>query len=249
MKSLIENQSRWLVMAGAMGLAASVASSAVTALTIAADSSLGSGVFEVTTDDGTTLPDGTFIWSLDSPMDIVDSGSGETIAHLLFGSIMMSTAGTVSHSFVLQSAGADTNFSLGSGLVNTGLLLNPEGRTSAGVTLTDTDGDGASLTGNMNGGMMFEAFYDNGAVFSNLLGGFGFGTAFDSQAIDGEFPGGDGNFASFAGPVNEIGIAWDFTLSANDSAGGTSVFAVIPAPATGLGFLVGAGLFSSRRRR
>jgi hypothetical protein len=249
MKSLIENQSRWLVMAGAMGLAASVASSAVTALTIAADSTLGSGVFEVTTDDGTTLPDGTFIWSLDSPMDIVDSGTGETIARLLFGSIMMSTAGTVSHSFVLQSAGVDTNFSLGSGLVNTGLLLNPEGRTSAGVTLTDTDGNGASLTGNMNGGMMFEAFYDDGAVFSNLLGGFGFGTAFGSQAIDGEFPGGDGNFAAFAGPVNEIGIAWDFTLSANDSAGGTSVFAVIPAPATGLGFLVGAGLFSSRRRR
>jgi hypothetical protein len=249
MKSLIENQSRWLVMAGAMGLAASVASGAVTALTIAADSSLGSGVFEVTTDDGTTLPDGTFIWSLDSPMDIVDGGTGETIARLLFGSIMMSTAGTVSHSFVLQSAGVDTNFSLGSGLVNTGLLLNPEGRTSAGVTLTDTDGNGASLTGNMNGGMMFEAFYDNGAVFSNLLGGFGFGTAFDSQAIDGEFPGGDGNFAAFAGPVNEIGIGWDFTLSANDSAGGTSVFAVIPAPATGLGFLVGAGLFSSRRRR
>ncbi len=250
MRSQILNQSRWLVMAGAVGLAASVASGADTALSIAANSSLGSGLFEVTMEDGTTLPDGTFIWSLDSPMDIVDSGSGETIARLLFGSIMMSTAGTVSHSFVVQSAGVDTNFSLGSALVNTGLIQNPEGRTSAGITLTDNDGDGAMLTGNMNGGNMFEAFYDNGAVFANLLGGpFGFGTAFDSRAMSDEYPGGDGNFAAFAGPLNEIGIAWDFTLSANDSAGGTSVFAVIPAPATGLGFLIGAGLFSGRRRR
>ena len=250
MQSLIGTQNRWLVMAGAVGLATSFASAgSVTALSFEASSTLGSGAFQVSMDDGTTLPDGTFVWSLSSPTDIVDAGSGATIAHLLFGSIMLGSTGVVSHSFVVQAAGVDTTFSIGSAVVNTGLIPFPSGRASAGITLTDNNGNGANLTGNMGGGSMFEAYYDGGAVFSNLLAGpFGFGTAFDSQATSDEYPGGAGNFAAFAGPVNQIGINWDFTLSANDSSGGTSVFVVIPAPA-GLGFFAGAGLLMGRRRR
>jgi hypothetical protein len=249
MQSLFENHSRWLVVAGAAGLSAGLASAGTTALSFGASSTLGSGVFEVSTDDGTTLPDGTFFWTLDTPRDIVDSNSGHTIAHVLFGSIMLSTSGSVSHSFVVQAAGADTTFQIGSALVNTPFIADPSGRASAGITLTDNDGDGAMLTGNQGNGMMFEAFYDNAAVFANLISGpFGFGTAFGSQATSDEYPAGAGNFAAFPGPVTEIGIAWDFTLSANDSSGGTSVFVVVPAPATGLGFIAGLGLFGRRRR-
>ncbi len=241
-------RSGWLV-AGVAGLAAANASADV-ALTIQASSTFGTGSFEVSTDDGMTLPDGTFIWVLNSPVDIVDTGSGATVASVLFGSIMFTTSGNVSHSFVVQAGNADTNFTLGSGVVSTPTIANPLGRASAGITLTDTNGNGANLTGMQAGGTMYEAYYDAGAVFANLIGGpFGFGTAFGSQATSDEYPAGAGNFAAFAGPLSEMGIEWSFGLTANDSAGGTSVFVVIPTPAAGVTMLVGAGLLSGRRRR
>lgn len=241
-------RSGWLV-AGVAGLAAATASADV-ALTIQASSSFGAGSFQVSTDDGITLPDGTFIWVLSSPVQIVDSGNGATIASVLFGSIMFTTSGNVSHSFVVQAGNADTNFSLGSGIVSTPNIANPLGRASAGVTLTDTNGNGATLTGLQAGGTMYEAYYDAGAVFANLISGpFGFGTPFDSRTTSDEYPAGAGNFAAFAGPLSEMGIQWAFRLTANDSAGGTSVFVVIPTPAAGATLLVGAGLLSGRRRR
>lgn len=241
-------RSGWLV-AGVAGLAAATANADV-ALTIQASSSIGAGSFQVSTDDGITLPDGTFIWVLNSPVQIVDSGTGASVASVLFGSIMFTTSGNVSHSFVVQAGNADTNFTLGSGIVSTPTFANPLGRASAGITLTDTNGNGANLTGMQAGGTMYEAYYDAGAVFANLIGGpFGFGTAFDTRTTSDEYPAGAGNFAAFAGPLTEMGIEWAFRLTANDSAGGTSVFVVIPTPAAGITMLVGAGLLSGRRRR
>lgn len=240
-------RSGWLV-AGVAGVAAATTYADV-ALTIEATSSFGTGSFQVSTDDGMTLPDGTFIWVLNAPMDIVDTGTGNSIAQIQFGSIMFTTAGNVSHSFVVQAGNADTTFSLGSAVVPTALIANPLGRASAGVTLTDNNGNGANMTGNF-GGSMFESYYDGGAVFADLINGpFGFAGAFGSQTTSDEYPAGAGNFAAFPGPVSEIGISWDFTLSANDSAGGTSVFVVIPTPGAGVTMLVGAGLLSGRRRR
>lgn len=248
----LNGQSRWLVAAGLAGLAAgSATAGTIPALTIDASSTMGTGSFQVDMDEGTTLPDGTFVWVLDGPTDIVDSGSGQTIAHILFGSIMLGASGNISHSFVLEAANADTHFILGSGLSPTATINNPMGRASAGVTLTDVDGNGANLTGMHAGGDLFQALYNNSSsVFTSLIGGpFGFATAFDSQATSDEYPAGAGNFAAFPGPVSQIGINWDFVLSANDSASGTSVFVVVPGPGAGLGFLVGAGLLSGRRRR
>lgn len=235
----------WLV-AGVAGFAA--VAQADIALTINASSSMGNGSLVVTTDDGVTLPDGTFIWVLNSPVNIVDSGNGNTIAEVQFGSIMFSTTGNVSHSFVVQAGGVDTHFTLSSGIVPMPPVANPLGRASAGVTLTDTNGNGAMLNGHQAGGDLFEAFYDSGQVFADLLNSPFFSTPFGTTTASDEYPAGAGNFAAFPGPVSQIGIEWDFTLSANDSAGGTSVFVVIPTPAAGATMLVGAGLIASRRR-
>ena len=245
------HESRWLIAVGvASVLSAGALAGPTTALRIDANSSLGSGYFEVTLDDGVTLPDGSFFWSLGAPVTITDTNSGMSIATLSFGSIMLGASGVVSHSFVVQAGNAATNFALGSGLVNLGPIANPYGRASSGITLTDTNGDGANLTGNFAGGTMFEAFYDAGAVFANLLTGpFGFATPFDSKAMSDEYPAGAGNFAAFTGPASQIGIHWDFLLSANDSAGGTSVFVVIPTPAAATMLLAGFGVMTSRRRR
>ncbi|RMH12357.1 MAG: hypothetical protein D6695_06955 [Planctomycetota bacterium] len=240
-------RSGWLVVSAA-GLAAATTASADIALTVEANSDLGTGIFQVSTDDGVTLPDGTFLWTLDAPVDLVDTGTGNTVATLSFGTIMLGSTGVVSHSFVVDAAGSDTHFTLGSGLVNVGPYANPLGRASAGMSLTDGNGNGATLTGNFAGGTLFNSFYDGGASFANLLAGPYTAGSFGSFADNDEYPAGAGNFAAFAGPASEIGIGWDFILSANDSASGTSVFTVIPTPAAGLTMLVGAGLLASRRR-
>lgn len=242
------SKNRWIVIGAAVGLAAGVASAGtVTALTIDATSSLGAGTFEVTTDQGTTLPDGSFIWSLLGPVDITDGGM--TIATVVEGSVLMSTTGGISHSFVVRAGGVNTSFSLGVLPFAVGPFANPWGRTSAGMTLTDTNGNGASLTGLGAGGTIFEAGYNSGSVFANLLTGPFAAGSFDSFATSDESPGGAGNFAPFGGPVTDMSLNWDFRLSANDSSGGTSVWVVIPAPAAGLGFIGGLGLLGARRRR
>ena len=71
--------------------------------------------------------------------------------------------------FPLETKITVTNFNVNSALVAFAPIVGSFGSASAGVTVTDTSGNGASLTGNFPGATSFQAEFNNGAVFADLV--------------------------------------------------------------------------------
>lgn len=189
-------------------------------------------------------------WSTTSAISIVDDVTSMPIATLSDVSIVYVEDPQVSFGFQVQAGSTNTTFTISSGVLSFATIDPAEAFATAGITLTDNNGNGAILTG-MNGG--------GGAYVSQYNGEVPGGTTFaefftspivaginGSNSVNAEFPGG-GAFASIGVPVNDISAQFRFTLTAGDSASGTSNFTVIPAPG-GLAIL-GLGLLSRRRRR
>lgn len=144
-----------------------------------------------------------------------------------------------------------TNFNVTAGALNTTFGFSSStlgvaptiytGQASAQVDVTDNDGDGATLAVTAGTGL-YRAQYNGATLFTQLL----------PTLVAGSFSGASQN-ASFGpvgiGPVlTDISGKFDFSLTPNDTATGTSVFNVIPGPGSfallGLG-----GLVAARRRR
>jgi len=129
--------------------------------------------------------------------------------------------------------------------------FNAEARASASLTLTDNDGNGAVAGGLYGVNEVYRANY-NGAipaptVFDDLVSGFGVG-AFTSSSLS--------DASAAAGVFLPIGVtnsqqaSYSFSLTANDSASGTSVYVTREIPAPGALALLGlGGLVIARRRR
>lgn len=152
----------------------------------------------------------------------------------------------VAINFTAIAGALPTNFTFSSGLLVFAPIAAPLATASAGVTVTDRNGNGATLTGGYLDGSAHKAAY-NGLV----PGGTNF-ASFNLNTATGAF--GTQVTTAGTGPLAPIGPAFDmssefsFTLSANDSVGGTSVFAIIPTPGS-LALIGATGLVLSRRRR
>ncbi|MCA9310179.1 MAG: hypothetical protein KDA21_03180, partial [Phycisphaerales bacterium] len=120
---------------------------------------------------------------------------------------------------------------------------------SASTTVTDNNGDGASLTGNFPGGGAYRAFYNDpgsvpgtGTVFGTLVGDTSAGAWGSASTSDTTGP-----FSLVGVPVTSMSAQWKFGVDAFSSASGTSVFTI---PAPGTAFALGVlGLPCVRRRR
>jgi hypothetical protein len=99
-------------------------------------------------------------------------------------------------------------------------LVNPVGTVSAGITLTDRNGNGATLTGGFAGGMAYQA--TAGGVFATLDPSFT--AAPHTTAIET----GNTGPTTIVGLVPNMTASFTFTLSAHDSASGTSFFEILP---------------------
>jgi hypothetical protein len=109
---------------------------------------------------------------------------------------------------------------------------------SVGGSVTDVNGDGATLTD--NGNPIYTSILDGAFVQTLLDPPQSYTTgAFGSEVV------GPASFGPipFGGPVNNfIGVTIQFTLSAGDIASFTSVFNVEPIPEPGTLLLLGSGL-------
>lgn len=206
-------------------------------------------VFEVHMSDGTWSDDGlTWEWTYDGDTFNFAGGGDDSLGGFDGASLSFELTArggnikTVNLGFDVFAGAQNTAFSIGSGpLVFDAFTSGVQGIASASVGVTDILGGGAELA--PDGAGMYRAFYNGGTTFSDLLVSSLSAGEFSSAQADDSF-----GFAAIGGSVSEIAAEWNFTLTAFDSAAGTSTFSVIPAP--GSAMLLGlAGLAASRRRR
>ena len=126
--------------------------------------------------------------------------------------------------FGVRANSSATTFSILSDVVTFSPLVNPTASASAGIVLTDRSSAGATITGLFPGGKTHQARYNGSAVFANLLSGFSIpgGTLAEEEAqpLSGS--------QIINDTLTSIESEFYFTLSASDSASGTSTFEVVP---------------------
>lgn len=208
---------------------------------IQAVSILGSGTFTVTLsqtifDSGTQ----TWSWTLGSPITIMDDST--PIATINAASFTYVNDPQVDFGFTVTAGTVETVFTITSGLLTFPVVDPASGSVSAGLLITDADGDGATLT--PTGGAylsQYNGFVPGGTTFAELM---------TSPLVAGNNLTADdsGAFASAIGvPVIDMSAQFSFLLTANDIAVGSSSFLIVPAPGA-LGLLA-IGLIGTRRRR
>lgn len=130
-------------------------------------------------------------------------------------------------------------------------IVNPVGYATAALTVTDRNLNGAQATGLFSGNKAYEARYNGEVAWADLIAPI---TAPKGGSNTGEDrkPGLPTIWMPINDTLSSIESEFKFTLSAKDSASGTSTFEVIPEPgsimALGIG-LMGLAGFASRRRR
>jgi hypothetical protein len=211
-------------------------------LDITASSSLGTATLRIRESMGEWRGD---TWSMlaGESIQLVDTTTGQRIAEIreLFVEFIEDPQVTVN--FTAVAGPVVTAFSFSSGVLSFPTINPSTALATAGVTVTDNDSDGAVFTGTM-GGDGFRALYNDTVVFDTLLATYA--VPADDSLTQNERSPGSGQTA--IGSTFNMSSNWDFTLSANDQVGGTSLFRIVPAP--GAVALFGlAGLTAARRRR
>lgn len=234
--------------AAVMLMASGVASASIVgkALRVTVTSpTMGTGVFEVDQKDGSWSGD-TWTWRSGSEGIAIKNSQGQTLATLSNTTMRYISDPVVSLSFALQAGGSGINATIATGLLSFP-TINAEGKASSAVTVTDSDGDGATLTGMASGGTMYSAHYNGylgaGTTFASLDGTSLVAGAWSSNAASGAL-----GFVP-VGNVFDMSSQYSFLLTANDQASGTSVWVTQEIPAPGALALLGLAGFAARRRR
>lgn len=234
-----------IAAAGGLSVAASADLSTVI-FRVTATNSQGSGVFEATSDQGSWNGD-TYVWQ--GGGITITSPQGDLIATLASATFRAQSDPVVGLIFDVQAGASDTHFVIDSGLLSFPAFGGATASASAGLTVTDADGVNlatATGLGGANGDRAYQAHYNGlvpaGTLFRDFipqvqvatLGGSA--TAFDNS----------GGFQPIGGLISSMSTRYDFNLTANDTASGTSVFVVVPEPACVA--LLGLGVLFIRRR-
>ena len=159
-----------------------------------------------------------------------------------------SNTATVTLNFVVSS-GAATAYTVTSANLAFPVCDPATARASGATTVTDFNGDGASLTGSFPGNASYRTFYNDagntpatGTPFASLLGNLNAGPHQSDSNNQSTGP-------SLIGvPVSSMSAQFRFATSAGDSASGTSVFVIAPTPGSAVLGIAAFGLASVRHR-
>jgi len=213
-----------------------------------ADGVSGTTVFD--SSQGTWNGD-TFTFEMDEPYSIWDDSGTVFLAEVQSISTTVIEDPVVDLQFQVVASGSETAFLINSTLLSFDEIASPTAKATAGITITDQNGDGAELTGELGDGSAYRAVINGepgtGDDLATLIGDFSAGV-FGSETGEGAFDDGSGGFVSVGQPVSSISAQFEFSVSAFDAASGTSVFTVIPTPASATLLGLG-GLVALRRRR
>ncbi len=229
-----------LALVASAGTASADISSVV--FNITAEVNGNSYPWSVTLNPGDVDANGDYFWQLEEEVHVMD-GTDEIFA-LTGASVTIFADPSVALNFNVIAGQQNTVFTIDSAVLSFAPLANSVGRATAGVSVTDLTGDGATFTPWAGGA--YRSYYNGGGTnFQNLIQSPIVAAANSSASTSDTFPA--VGYQNIGTTLTDIESEWQFTLSAGDLASGTSEFEVIPAPASvvlGLTALVGL-----RRRR
>ncbi len=193
-----------------------------------------------------------YTWSSDETVEVLGDTTGKVLATLnpdggTWGYSYFSDP-QVTLNFAVQAGGANTTVMIGSALLTFPAIANAQAQASAAFSLTDTTGNGATLTGLAPGGGAYLADYNGyvpgGAHFASVISGMTvvnpFGTANSSANVP------NSGYTAI-GAASDMSSMVHFQLSPFDLASGTSTFVIVPEPAS-LALLSLGAFFALRRR-
>lgn len=216
------------------------------ALVIQASNAQGTGQVVIPIEHGLIGNQGeTYSYSLPASMMITDQ-SGAHVATLVNFTEFLVADPQVHLSFAVQAGVSDTVFTISTALLSFPTINNPIGTASGSLTVTDTDGNGATVSG-IDAVPIYQwdynGFVPGGSDFAALLTSVSAGAFQSNSASANVGP------AGIAGDVSDMSGRVHFTLTANDLASGTGSFVIeIPTPGS-LGLASLAALVAVPRRR
>ena len=215
------------------------------AIRITATNSSGSGTWSLPAPTQSGWD--SWSWTNRDPI-VINSATGAEIARINNLNLQFIADPVISVNFVIVAGGAATAFAIDTGELVFPAINNPAiASASAGITVTDLNGNLGGFTGGFAGGTKsYRADYNGlvpgGTQYAALIDNTSVAFPFFSETGSGNASGG------IVGSVTSMSAGFSFTLSANDSAAGTSVFQIVPTPGA-LAVLGLAGLSVARRRR
>lgn len=243
------------------GLALSASAQAVTVtasdpfITVHASSGAFNGTITVPLMDVVTYSDpdsDLWFWASTNPVPIFD---GPNLVATLVNMTVLAGRNTLSTGEVRYGIDVDfgvvagpnmTMFELISPTLSFDPILNASGLASAGIVGSDQNSNGITITPGYAGPFGFLANFNGSNNFRsylpNTLTNAPSGSVSDAGNMSPE-----GTFQPM-GTVSSISSSYKFSVSAGDTAGGTTQFSVAPTPGT-LAILGLGGLVLGRRRR
>ena len=215
-------------------------------LLVRATNAGGTGTFMVPLANTSPGPNGSTTFSLGAPEDIFDGPNLIATVTQLTSTVrpMNGTQpNTISLSFTFYAGSTDTTFEVLSTIFTFDPIENTAARATAGITITDSDGNGATSMGTIDGAHYSARYGAN--TFADLLNDTVTAGMGGSNTDDDRSP--TTGFTPIAGATDMTAV-WGFTLSANDQVGVTSSYFIVPAPGA-LALLGLGGLTMARRRR
>lgn len=224
------------------------------AFDISVTSSAGTDTWHANLSDGVFSGDG-YTWTLTQDVELRAPGTNELIATLESDngatSVSILNDPVLALNFSVTAGPLGGAFTISAPALGFSPLLNPDARASAGITVTDLNGDGASRTGLFATGSESYRAVTNGIVggggtlFQDLVDNAAGPIPFDTVATSEAFP--SAGFTTIPGSVSSMHAEFQFDLGPSDNAAGTSVFVVVPEPMTAMLLIAGAGALIRRR--
>jgi hypothetical protein len=245
-----------LLLAAGVCLPASALATAIpigSKITVKAIAGSQSGVVEFAFPAGATI-NGTYDWSAaDLPLTIkaADNTVLGTIKSLR---VSYNADPDVTVGFDVTAGSQTTQFQISTAALTFAPMSNATAYAVASATVTDQDNSGfAKLSGKIPqswGASACQAFYNGNTSWADFIYSMTvFSAGAQSVAEEGRPAPTPSNVrAPVPGQVSSIAMKWDFSLTSNDRAFGSSTFSVVPEPAAAVLLLAGLGCAIRRGR-
>jgi len=212
---------------------------------IKADSDQGSAVYTLSMDDiNWQRSQDQWEWSSGEVIDVKDANN-KVVFTLSNVGMYYRADPQINLSFSVQAGAADTAFTITSGLLSFPTIQNADGQASSAFTVTDTNNNGALLTGGNADGNGYNAWYNGGSLFAGQIAGVAVPAGTSSRSDSANYPA--NGYAPVGADVDDMQAQVKFTLSARDLASGTTQYEIVPEPSA-LVLLALGGLSLIRRK-